>query len=60
MVEQGGGGRIIRISVEDVLNAVRTNKNMRTSVIRMLVQQFSGELVRHLQIAPKQAAKPKK
>jgi hypothetical protein len=59
MVEQGSRG-IKRISVEDVLDAVRTNKNTRNSVIRALVQEYSGELVRHLHIVEKPAAKPKK
>lgn len=59
MVEEGSRG-IKRISLEDVLDAVRTNKNTRAAVIRNLVQQFTDELVRHLQIVAKQPGKPNK
>ncbi len=49
--------KLNRISFEDVQRALRGSKSMRTAVARLLAQEFSSELSKHLEITARKATK---
>ncbi len=56
MVE-AGSSKFNRISFEDIQRALRGSKSMRTAVARLLAQEFSSELSKHLEITARKATK---
>jgi hypothetical protein len=42
-----------KLSVADVESEVRDNKKTRTAIMRVLVKDFSKELLAHLEIVPR-------
>jgi hypothetical protein len=59
MVLEAGGGKLKKISFEDISSALKDSKPLRGSVLRLLASEYGDELSKHVDVVPK-VQKPKK